>query len=137
MCVTTHVRVTQGVILSQLASAICCVNCGSRLFHHLDSLERVRPLMVVRHLPPSSRCIIRGSSPRPSVLARRVGPRLGRESHQQLRRWLIEEREFLINLRELCAIRMALYHFRHSTWGLSYIKKRGGGGGSVFCRVQP
>ena len=51
--------------------------------------------------------------------------------------WLVKERDFLINLRELRAIHLGLYHFRHSLWGLTvglftdnttalpYIRKRG------------
>ena len=33
VCVTTHVRATNGVILSQLASAICCAITARALFH--------------------------------------------------------------------------------------------------------
>ena len=46
----------------------------------LDSLERVRPLMVVGHQLPSSGSLSGGPAPRRALLVRRLGSRVRRQS---------------------------------------------------------
>ena len=104
------------------------------------SVDPGRPSLVVKHLQPSALCFPRGGLPRPSLLVRRIRPRVGRTSTRPFRfSPLVSSRTLpfdkpsgalrdppeSIPLRHQVR-RLVVGLFADNTTALSYVRKLGG-----------